>query len=127
MTKKFLRSLTVGFCVFVATAIVAAIAYTSAVKTAGSAVRLSQTEQPVTAAPPEPLSAADVIAADYYLARCEGGSIAIYACSDGGEEFLYTIDVRIEDIPPDELALLRSGITLTDRHALASFEEDFGS
>ncbi len=128
MTKYFLRRMMIGFCVFVAATIAAAAAYMSAAKISAerSLKSISVTEQPASAQA-EPLTRKDVIVADYYVARCDGNALSVYACSDNGEEFLYTIDVRIEDIPPDDLANLQQGVVLRDRQSLASFEEDFGS
>ena len=112
MTKKFIRNTMIGFCVFIAVIIITYVAVTylykaSAAKTAA------------------PLTEDDVTDCEYYLARFNGKGISIFACSNGNEEFLYTIDVRAEDISTDELTKLKEGIILSDKQALASFEEDF--
>ncbi len=64
---------------------------------------------------------------DYFIARYNGTNLSVYAVSGGKEEFLYTLSVRIEDIAESELSELKKGITLPDKQALASFEEDFTS
>ena len=128
MTKQSLKSIMTGFCVFVATAIIFWLIYMVSVGTSAEKALegLAAEEQSVSASS-KPLSKDDIIYADYYLARCEGNTLSVYACSDGNEEFLYTIDVRIEDLSPDDLLSLQTGVILNDRQSLASFEEDFGS
>ncbi len=128
MINRFFKSIMVGFCVFIITALVAYIAFmymwkTSATKVAGSLIEVT----PAAAESFSPLDPDEIIPADYYVARYDGNTLSIYARSGESEEFLYTLDARIEDISPEELALLREGIVLDGKQALASFEEDFTS
>lgn len=69
----------------------------------------------------------EIINPDYFIARYNGTNLSVYAVSDGKEEFLYTLSVRIEDISDNELSELKKGVTLSNKQALASFEEDFTS
>ena len=128
MINRFLKSIMVGFCVFIITALVAYLAFmymwkSSASKAAGAFIEAT----PAAAESFSPLAPDETIPADYYVARYDGSTLSIYAGSGDHEEFLYTLDARIEDISSAELALLRKGIILHDRQALASFEEDFTS
>ncbi len=129
MINRFFKSIMVGFCVFITTAAIAYIAclciWNFSVKEA--AETLSRTEPAVAAEATVALNPGDVIAADYYIARYDGHTLSIYACSGEREEFLYTLDARIEDISIQELEELKRGIVLSDKYALASFEEDFTS
>lgn len=129
MTKRLLRSAMIGFCVFIATIIVAYFTFTTAYRTTAhkAAEALAPAEQTVAAEEEVPLAESDITAVKYYLAKYDGTNLAIYACSDKGNEFLYTLDVRIKDISADELNRLSAGIRLDDKQALASFEEDFSS
>ena len=96
MTKKFIRNTMIGFCVFIAVIIITYVAVTylykaSAAKTAASVLPV---EEPAAAQTAAPLTEDDVTDCEYYLARFNGKGISIFACSNGNEEFLYTIDVR---------------------------------
>ena len=62
-----------------------------------------------------------------YIARINDNALAIYAVKDGREEFLYNLKVRLEDISDAEKQNLTAGIRLSNKKALASFEEDFTS
>ncbi len=129
MLKKFTRSLLIGFLVFLTGILIfyAAfrITYKKSVKAASDAI----SAQPTTSASAQSnvLKESEIINPDYFIARYDGKSLAIYCISDGKEEFLYTLNARIEDISESELDELRKGITLRDKQALASFEEDFTS
>ncbi len=128
MTKKLLRSMMIGFCVFITTIIIAYISFMYAYRF--SVERTTEALSPETSALAEtlvPLSPNDVIKIEHYLARYTGDSLAIYAVCEDKEEFLYTLDARIEDISTEELNELKEGIILPDKQALASFEEDFTS
>ena len=128
MTKKLLRSMMIGFCVFITTIIIAYISFMYAYRF--SAKRTTEAlgaETSVLAETLVPLSPNEVINIKHYLARYTGESLAIYAVCEDKEEFLYTLDARIEDISAQELDKLKEGIILSDRQALASFEEDFTS
>ncbi len=129
MTKKMLRSAMIGFCVFTATIIIAYFTITAAYNTSArrAAEALAPTEQTASAEESVPLTSSDITPAEYYLAKYDNGSLNVYACSADSEEFLYTLDVRIEDISKEELSRLSEGIRLEDKQALASFEEDFSS
>ncbi|MDO5311679.1 MAG: hypothetical protein Q4E94_07195, partial [Clostridia bacterium] len=74
-----------------------------------------------------PAAADAAVDAESYIARIDGDVLAIYAVTDGREEFLYNLNVRIQDISESEKRLLRDGVAIADRQALASFEEDFTS
>ncbi len=128
MTKKLIRSIMIGFCVFVTALIISYItlsaAYKSSIKKASEA--LSPIEQNVSAETGS-FSSQTTSLSNYYLARFNGETLAIYICNGDNEEFLYTLDARIEDISERELSQLKEGILLPDKQALASFEEDFTS
>ena len=128
MTKKLLRSMMVGFCVFIATIIIAYLTFMYAYRF--STEMATDALGTTTATASEalvPLSPGEVINVDYYLAKYTGNSLAIYAICEDKEEFLYTLDARIEDISAEELNGLKDGIILPDKQSLASFEEDFTS
>ena len=127
MTKKFIRNTMIGFCVFIAVIIITyvAVTYVYKISAAKTAANVLPVEEPASAQTIAPLTEDDVTDCEYYLARFNGKGISIFACSNGNEEFLYTIDVRAEDISADELTELKEGIILSDKQALASFEEDF--
>ena len=72
-----------------------------------------------------PLAESKITAVDSYLARLENGRIAIYAVSAGNESFLYHLSTRAESLSAEDKTTLEKGISLPDRKALASFEEDF--
>ncbi len=128
MTKHFLRSIMVGFCIFTATLIVAYITFTYANRiTSERATEALSESLPISASATSPLSGGEVLTADYYLARCNENGLAVYAVNDETEEFLYTLDIRLEDISKTELDELKLGVILKDKQALASFEEDFTS
>lgn len=124
MRGNFVRNTITGFCVF---AMVTIILYIAAVY----AAKLSA--QKPTALPEETavaeaanfLTENEMADCDFYMARFDGKGIAIFACSDKGEEFLYTIDIRPTDISDAELTTLKNGVLLESKEALASFEEDF--
>lgn len=129
MKNRFLKSIMVGFCVFITTAVIAYAAcmciWHLSVKEATDA--LSDAEPAVAAEASLPLAHEDIIKTDCYIARYDGNALSIYALCGEKEEFLYTLDARIEDISFTELEQLREGIVLADKQALASFEEDFTS
>ena len=129
MLKKFTRSLLIGFLVFLTGILifyaVFRITYKKSVKAASDAISAQQTIS--ASAQSNVLKESEIINPDYFIARYDGKSLAIYCISDGKEEFLYTLNARIEDISESELDELRKGITLRDKQALASFEEDFTS
>lgn len=60
-----------------------------------------------------------------YMARISQGKLSIFKITQTGEEFMYSLNVRLEDIAAEELYRLKSGVYLKDNNALASFEEDF--
>lgn len=127
MTKKLIRSIMIGFCVFAATVI---IAYFTCMATyrisAQRAAKALAASEPTVSAEPSNLSTAEP-SLSYYIARLDGRNLSVYSCTSGKEEFLYTLDARIEDISEQELTELKKGIILKDKQALASFEEDFTS
>lgn len=127
MTKKALRNIMVCFCVFIFTIIVAYIAsmysYNLTLEKASEVIGTSAPDH----ATLKPLKDDDLIAVNHYVARYNGEYLAIYAATNDNEEFLYTLDARIEDISKEELEELIHGIILPDKQALASFEEDFTS
>lgn len=129
MLKKFTRSLLIGFLVFLTGILIFytafRITYKKSVKTATDALYAQQTAS--ASAQSDVLKESEIIKPDYFIARYDGKSLAIYCVADGKEEFLYTLNARIEDISENELDELKKGITLKDKQALASFEEDFTS
>ena len=129
MLKKITRSLLIGFLVFLTGILIfyAAfkITYKKSVKTATDAISAQQIASASTQS--NALKENEIIKPDYFIARYDGKSLAIYCVSEGKEEFLYTLNARIEDISESELSQLKKGITLKDKQALASFEEDFTS
>ena len=128
MTKKLIRSAMIGFCVFVLTIAIAYFVCTAAYRM--SAKKASGTITPIeqaVEAEAEPQDIRTAAEASYYIARFDGENLSVYACADGIEEFMYTLDVRIADITQSELEQLKNGVVLQDKQALASFEEDFTS
>lgn len=129
MLKKFTRSLLIGFLVFLTGILIFytafRITYKKSVKAASDAISAQQTAS--ASAQSDGLKESEIIKPDYFIARYDGKNLAIYCVSDGKEEFLYTLNARIEDISENELDQLKEGITLKDKQALASFEEDFTS
>lgn len=124
MKGNFVRNTITGFCVF---AVVTIILYIAAVYAAKlSAYKPTALPEETAAAEASNLLTEEEIAAcDFYMARFDGKGIAIFACSDKGEEFLYTINIRPTDISAEELNILKNGVLLESKEALASFEEDF--
>lgn len=127
MTKKAIRNIMICFCVFIFTIIVAYIA-------SMYSYNLTLEKASETIGNPDPLSTVlnplkedDLITVTHYVARYNGEHLAIYAATNDEEEFLYTLDARIEDISKEELEGLIQGIILPDKQSLASFEEDFTS
>ena len=129
MTERVLKNIMVGICVFLTVVIAAYVMYSyiynpgkhGAAETAAESV-------PSVSAEYDSNSAADPYdSADFggYIARIKDDTLAIYAVNDGREEFLYNLNVRIEDISDAEKKNLTEGIRLSDKKALASFEEDF--
>lgn len=128
MINRFFKSIMVGFCVFIITSLIAYITFLYMWKS--SATKIADTLIEATPAAAESFSSFDpneIIIADYYVARYDGNTLSIYARTGESEEFLYTLDARIEDISPTELTQLKDGIILHDKQALAAFEEDFTS
>lgn len=130
MSKKLVRSAMIGFCVFVLAVAIAYFVCTAAYRM--SAEKTSNTPMPIeqtveAEAEPETMGIRTAGEASYYIARFDGENLSVYACADGSEEFMYTLDVRIEDVAQSELEQLKDGIVLRDKQALASFEEDFTS
>ncbi len=127
VTKRYLKIAFIGICVLALFAALAFLVYSDmGNKPRKSEAVFSHIEHPALAEftfgahPALP-------AAEFYLARFDGESLGIYSCKDGEEHFLYTLDVRIEDISETELTSLSQGIVLSDKQALAIFEEDFTS
>ena len=128
MKNSLIRSLSIGFCVFAVTILIALVSYLvsyriSAKKTAKT---LASAER-IVHAQNEPLTLHEITVANYYIAVLEGDKISFYAHTENSEEFLYAIDIPITEISQEELARLKNGIILNDKEALASFEEDFTS
>lgn len=120
MTKKLVRSMIVGICMFFVVYFICS-----------TVLRMTETDTKEVFSPIE--RSADATeeerrpTPDYYMARIEGDSLAVYSCNNGEEEFMYTLDVRLEDIGYEELNRLKNGIMLDDNYDLAAFEEDFTS
>ncbi len=129
MLKKLIRSLILSISVFMTTILIFFVGYKIAYKKSINRMyeAFSPAEQLTSAKTEEPLSDREIISPDYFIARYDGRSLSVYSVSDGKEEFLYTLNVRIEDISQEELYELKNGITLPTKQALASFEEDFTS
>ncbi len=72
-----------------------------------------------------PATDRETIHATYYTVRLENGKISVYAVNDENESFLYHLNTRTESLSPEDKSMLEQGIRLSDRKALASFEEDF--
>lgn len=127
MFKKLIRGTILCLSVFTITVLTFFISYKIAYKK--SFGRISETFSPsgYYSSNATENSSHKIINPDYFIARYNGTNLSVYAVSDGNEEFLYTLSVRIEDIAESELLELKKGITLSDKQALASFEEDFTS
>ena len=129
MVKKLIRNFILCLSVFLATILFFFIGYRIAYKKSIDRINsaFSSTEQTTSARAEGLLSDNEIIKPDYYIARYDGRNLSVYSFTDGTEEFLYTLNVRIEDISDIELFELKQGIKLPDQQALASFEEDFTS
>ncbi len=130
MTEKILRSIMIGVCVFLSVVIFAYISFIYVYRQAENRAEraLLTVDTPAAARTVENPAAADAaVDAESYIARIDGDVLAIYAVTDGREKFLYNLNVRIQDISESEKRLLRDGVTIADKQALASFEEDFTS
>ena len=130
MTEKILRSIMIGVCVFLSVVIIAYVSFTYIYRQAENRAprALLTVDTPAAAKTVESPILADVAdAAESYIGRIDGDALAIYAVADGREKFLYNLNVRIQDISESEKRLLKDGVTLADKQALASFEEDFTS
>ncbi len=127
MKNSLLRSLSIGFCVFAATILIALISFFVSYRiSAKKAAEAIASAEKLVNAEDKPRSLSE-ITADYYLAVLEDESVLLYACTENSEEFLYAIDIPITEISSTELEQLKKGIILKDKAALASFEEDFTS
>lgn len=128
MAKKLMRSITVGFSVFLSAVIIYYtmyfLTYRRTIKATADSLNVGEN---ISARESNEVAEGDVIVPDSYLARFDGKNIVVYAICNNTEEFLYTIRLRIADISENELAELKKGIMLPDKQALASFEEDFTS
>ena len=120
MTEKHIRSGMIGVCVFLTAVIIGTLAYRTG-KTGNQPPMPA--EQTVTAEAED----AQKETAEYYTVRLDGDVLSVYSGFGKGEEFMYTLDVRIEDISEDEESWLREGVVLNSRQELAAFEEDFAS
>lgn len=121
MVKKLFRSLLIGILVFALALAAGCLSFvltyryqTEKHKEAPSTVSARQVYQPA-------------LPTCTYLARLENGAIAIYACFDNREEFLYSLDVPVAELPAVDLTKLQNGITLSTKEALTAFEEDYTS
>lgn len=130
MAERILKNIMVGVCVFLTVVIAAYVIYSYIYRSAEQ----SAAETAAEAAPKISTSASDNsadsnAAADSggYIARICDNALAIYAVRNGREEFLYNLKVRIEDISDEERQHLTDGVRLSNKKALASFEEDFTS
>lgn len=129
MTERVLKNIMAGVCVFLTVVIAAYVLYGYIRQGGdrGTAEPTAETAADVRAASD---SKSDVSAAPDsggYIARINDNALAIYAVKDGREEFLYNLKVRLEDISDAEKQNLTAGIRLSNKKALASFEEDFTS
>ena len=120
--KMRIRNIMIGFCVFIGTIITGITAYR-----AGEMVekKLDIASEEIVSAEETTMNEAED--ADYYTARLEGDVLAVYVHSGEREVFMYTLDVRVEDISEGEKNRLKEGIVLENKQELASFEEDFTS
>lgn len=125
MTERVLKNIMASICVFLTVVIAAYVLYGYIYQNAEPA---AETAADVRAAS-DSKSDDNTAAPDNggYIARINDNTLAIYAVKDGREEFLYNLKVRLEDISDAEKQNLTVGIRLSNKKALASFEEDFTS
>ncbi|MEG2669359.1 MAG: hypothetical protein RR957_02750, partial [Oscillospiraceae bacterium] len=74
-----------------------------------------------------PVHEEDVRVIDHYLARLDGDVVSVYICGNFGEEFLYNLDVYLNDLPKGDIEKLKAGVVLKTKQELTSFEEDYTS
>lgn len=130
MTERVLKNIMAGVCVFLTVVIAAYVLYGYIRQGGehGADTPTAETSADVRAAS-DSKSDDNIAVPDSggYIARINDNALAIYAVKDGREEFLYNLKVRLEDISDAEKQNLAAGIRLSNKKALASFEEDFTS
>ena len=131
MSKKIFKGILVGMIAF---ALAVLIGYTSYILALNHALSKTQAnlKEPDTATAEAyteqvPLSTESVTIAESYIARLDDDKISIFAVTNGRESFMYNLDVYIGDLPESDLNLLKKGVLLEDKEALAKFEEDYTS
>ena len=122
MTERVLKNIMAGVCVFLTVVIAAYVLY-GYIRQGGE----HGTAEPTAETAADVRAASDSKSDDNAAVPDSGGYIARINDKDGREEFLYNLKVRLEDISDAEKQNLTAGIRLSNKKALASFEEDFTS
>lgn len=131
MSKKIFKGLLIGMIAFALAVLIGYTSYIIALNHALSKTKASL-QAPDTATAEVyteqiPLSTNSVTIAESYIARLENDNISIFAVTNGRESFMYNLDVYLGNLPESDLALLKNGVLLQDKEALARFEEDYTS
>ena len=130
MVKKLFQSLIVGILVFSVAVLAGYFAYMLTYRYQTQKIQEQLSARTAVSATPvynDTLLPSNNTVTAQYLARLENGDISIYTFHDGKESFLYTLDIYPGDLSQEDLSQLRSGVLLTSKQALTSFEEDFTS
>ncbi len=132
MAKKLFKSLTMGVVVFAAAIFLGYLAYTVTYRYQTKKIREAMTPEDFVSAAPayretNPEATGETLYVEYYLARLENNTIAVYMVSKEEVSFLYHLDVYTGNFPAAELLRLKEGVILKNRQELASFEEDYTS
>ena len=64
---------------------------------------------------------------EYYTVRLEGSCLGVYATHNGSEEFLYNEAIYKNDLSPEDINLLSTGVNLNNSAELTEFLENFTS
>ncbi len=64
---------------------------------------------------------------EYYTVRLEGSCLGVYATHNGAEEFLYNETIYKNDLSPEDISLLSTGVNLNNSAELTEFLENFTS
>lgn len=133
MSKKFFRNLAICVSVFAFSLLIGYLAYYFtlhyvAQNTVDHTIPINDNvAAEEVMSPTEPVTEEQIEKFDHYLARLEGDVIKIYICGEFGEEFLYGLDVYVQDLPQQDVEKLKQGVELKTKQDLTSFEEDYNS
>ncbi len=118
MTKRFVRTLFTGILVFAAAILAGCLAFviTYRYQTQPLPPAATAAARPVYSEEPAPCT---------YLVRLEEEKLCVYAKPEGREEYLYSLEVPLMDLPEEDREALERGILLPSKEALTALEEDY--